>query len=250
LNKDLIIKPIGIVKSALEKRYETPRQGVLAGKDISTINLYPQNNFEQAVKDLEGFERIWVIYLFHLNKNWKPIITPPRNAEKKVGVFATRAPYRPNPIGLSCVKLEKIEGPKIYISESDLLNGTPVIDIKPYLPYSDSFPNVSTGWVKTDLKNIHKVKFTKKAEKKILKLLNDENINLKNYALVQLEFNPTDTSRKRISEIQTLSKSKVKNDSFSLAYRDWRIIYSADIIKKVVTIRDIVFVKALKINLK
>jgi tRNA-Thr(GGU) m(6)t(6)A37 methyltransferase TsaA len=247
LNDDVIIKPIGIVRSKLEHRYETHRQGVLAENEISTINLYPKNNFEQAVKDLEGFERIWVIYLFHLNKNWKPIITPPRNAEKKVGVFATRAPYRPNPIGLSCVKLEKIKGLKIYISESDLLNNTPVIDIKPYLPYSDSFPNVSTGWVKTDLKNIHKVKFTKKAEEKILKLLNDENINLKNYALVQLEFNPADTSRKRISEIQTLSNFKVKSEIFSLVYRDWRIIYSVIENKKVVMVRDIVNVNESKV---
>ena len=152
MNKEFVLKPIGIVESQLKQRYETPHQGVLGGKEISTIHLYPHHNFEQAVKDLEGFERIWIIYLFHLNKNWKPLVTPPRNNGKKVGVFASRAPYRPNNIGLSCVKLKKIDGLKIFISESDILDETPVLDIKPYLPYSDSFPDVNTGWVKTNIR--------------------------------------------------------------------------------------------------
>lgn len=239
LTKEFTIKPIGTVQSKLKQRYETPRQGVLAGKEISTINLFPHNNFEQAVKDLNGFERIWVIYLFHLNKNWKPLVTPPRNAEKKVGVFASRAPYRPNQIGLSCVRLEKIDGLKIYISESDMLNETPVLDIKPYLPYSDSFPNVSTGWVKTDLKNIYQVRFGKLVKQRADNLLTDEKINLLNYAQVQLEFNPIDTTRKRISLFTKKSKTKINISLFSLAYRNWNIVYSVDEEKRIVMIKDI-----------
>jgi tRNA-Thr(GGU) m(6)t(6)A37 methyltransferase TsaA len=103
--------------------------------------LERNRNFEQALKDLEGFERIWVIYLFHLNDSWKPMVTPPRNKGKKVGVFASRSPHRPNGIGLSCVTLNRIEGLNIYISNSDILDGSPVLDIKPYLPWSDSFPD-------------------------------------------------------------------------------------------------------------
>ncbi len=236
MTSDLIINPIGFVQSKLEHRYETPRQGILAGNDVSVITLNPHQNFEQAVKDLEGFERIWVIYFFHLNKNWKPLVTPPRHTRKKVGVFATRAPYRPNQIGLSCVKLEKVEGLKIYISESDILNGTPIIDIKPYLPYSDSFPAAATGWVKTDLENIYQIKFLKKGKEHALKLLKDEKINLTNYARVQLEFNPTDTSRKRIS---LLKSNSVEDKFYVLSYRKWRIIYKADEKKKTVTISDI-----------
>ena len=239
MTKEFTIKPIGTVQSKLKQRYETPRQGVLAGKGISTINLFPHNNFEQAVKDLNGFERIWVIYIFHLNKNWKPLVTPPRNAEKKVGVFASRAPYRPNQIGLSCVRLEKIDGLKIYISESDMLNETPVLDIKPYLPYSDSFPNVSTGWVKTDLKNIYQVKFGKQVKQSAEKLLTDEKINLLNYAQVQLEFNPIDTTRKRISLFTKKSGTKPKAYLFSLAYRSWNIVYNVDEEKRIVMIKDI-----------
>lgn len=236
MSSDLIINPIGVVQSKLEHRYETPRQGILAGNDVSVITLNPHQNFEQAVKDLEGFERIWVIYFFHLNKNWKPLVTPPRHTRKKVGVFATRAPYRPNQIGLSCVKLEKVEGLKIYISGSDILNGTPIIDIKPYLPYSDSFPTSSTGWAKTDLENIYQIKFLKKAKEQALRLLQDEKINLINYARVQLEFNPTDTSRKRIS---LLKSNSVKDKLYVLSYRKWRIIFKVDERKKMVTIKDI-----------
>jgi tRNA (adenine37-N6)-methyltransferase len=103
--EDILIKPIGIVSSENVHRYETPRQGVLAGNNISVIKLNPNKNFEQAVKDLVGFDRIWIIYWFHLNKNWKPMVTPPRHTRNKIGVFATRAPHRPNQIGISCVKL-------------------------------------------------------------------------------------------------------------------------------------------------
>ena len=141
MQNEITLNPIGFLQSELKKRYETPRQGVLAKGSKAIIHLNPKNNFEQAVKDLDGFDRLWIIYQFHLNKNWKPLVTPPRHTRNKVGVFASRAPYRPNQIGLSCVKLDKVDGLKIYISESDILDDSPVLDIKPYLPYSDSFPD-------------------------------------------------------------------------------------------------------------
>lgn len=219
---EILIKPIGIVHSELAYRYETPRQGVLAGKNISIIELIPRNNFQQALKYLDGFERIWVLYQFHLNKNWKPLVSPPRHTRKKVGVFATRAPYRPNHIGMSCVKLEKVEGLKIFISESDILDGSPVIDIKPYLPYSDSFPDCETGWAKTNFEKLFQIIFTPEAEKKCALLKKKSNINLVNFARLQLEFEPTDSTRKRISVVETGGNKK----TYELAYRTWRIIYS------------------------
>jgi len=237
----IILKPIGYVQSEQVYRYETPRQGVLAKGNQSCIQLLSKQNFEQAVKKLEGFDRIWVIYQFHLNANppngrasWKPLVTPPRHTREKVGVFATRAPYRPNQIGMSCVKLEKVEGLKIFISESDILDGSPVIDIKPYLPYSDSFPNSATGWVKSGLENIYKVKFSKKAKAQIDWLKDISKINLENFARLQLEFNPTDASRKRIVQLHERAKPK-----FILAYRTWRIEYGVDEPKKIVSIKEI-----------
>jgi len=229
--EEISITPIGFVHSEQVYRYETPRQGILASGNVSIIELLPRKNFEQALKKLEGFDRIWVLYQFHLNKNWKPLVVPPRHTREKIGVFATRAPYRPNQIGMSCVKLEKIEGLKIFISESDMLNGSPVIDIKPYLPYSDSFPNSATGWVKSGLENIYEVSFSKKAIEQTAWLKNSSNINLVNFARLQLEFNPSDATRKRI--FQPDNKKSV------LAYRTWRIVYKVDEIKKKVSIKEI-----------
>jgi tRNA-Thr(GGU) m(6)t(6)A37 methyltransferase TsaA len=241
---EILIKPIGTIHSKLKQRYETPRQGVLAKGSSAIIHLNPKNNFEQAVKDLNGFDRIWIIYQFHLNKNWKPLVTPPRHTRNKIGVFATRAPYRPNQIGLSCVKLEKVEGLKIFISESDILDGSPVLDIKPYLPYSDSFPDSKTGWVKSGLENIYKVIFEEKAKQLADKLKKDENVNLLSYARVQLEFNPTDLSRKRITKIKS---PKANTENYVLSYQNWQIHYLVDEIKKKVKIINIIFVDRKKL---
>ncbi|MDR3610216.1 MAG: tRNA (N6-threonylcarbamoyladenosine(37)-N6)-methyltransferase TrmO [Ignavibacteriaceae bacterium] len=233
---NILIKPIGMVRSESVNRYETPRQGILAGSKISVIKLNSGFNFEQALKNLEGFERIWVIYWFHLNNNWKPMVTPPRHTRKKIGVFATRAPYRPNQIGISCVKLEKVGKLEIFISESDILDGSPVLDIKPYLPYSDSFPLASTGWVKSGIENIYKVIFQPKAHVQCEWLNNQARINLESFTRLQLEFNPTDASRKRIS---LLKSGNMKKESLVLAYRTWRIIYHVNERNKKVTVKEI-----------
>ncbi|HRN27806.1 MAG: tRNA (N6-threonylcarbamoyladenosine(37)-N6)-methyltransferase TrmO [Ignavibacteriaceae bacterium] len=237
MQTEIIINPIGFLTSDLKKRYQTPHQGVLAKNSKAVIHLNPKQNFEQAVKDLNGFERIWVIYQFHLNKNWKPLVNPPRYLNGKIGVFATRAPYRPNQIGLSCVKLEKVEGLKIFISESDILDGTPILDIKPYLPYSDSFPDLKTGWVKTDKKQIYEVSFNLKAKRFVEKLKSENDVNLFDYTRVQLEFNPTDTTRKRIKRF---TKRLIDKDYFVLTYQKWKIIFSVNEKEKLVLISDII----------
>lgn len=236
MQTEILIIPIGYLQSNLKQRYETPRQGILAKDSKAVIHLNPKQNFEQAVKDLNGFDRVWIIYQFHLNKNWKPLVTPPRHTRKKVGVFATRAPYRPNHIGLSCVKLDKVEGLKVFISESDILDGSPILDIKPYLPYSDSFPDVKTGWVKSSLENIFDVKFNLKAKRFAEKLKSEKNINLFDYARVQLEFNPTDLTRKRITKL----KSKTDDGKeYVLSYQDWQINYLVDEHEKEVSVINI-----------
>lgn len=244
MDVEIIIKPIGFLQSDLKQRYETPRQGVLAKESKAVIHLNPKQNFEQAVKDLNGFERIWIIYQFHLNKNWKPLVTPPRHTRKKVGVFATRAPYRPNHIGLSCVKLDKVEGLKIFISESDILDSSPILDIKPYLPYSDSFPQVKTGWVKSSLENIFAVKFNLKSKRFAEKLKSEKNINLFDYARVQLEFNPTDTTRKRITKLNFKSDD---GEEYVLSYQNWQIYYLVDETKKKIKIINIIFAERKKL---
>jgi len=226
------INPIGYVHSDQKYRYETSRQGVLSSSPLSIIELLPNQNFEQAIIELEGFDRIWVLFQFHLNDNWKPMVQPPRHTRKKIGVFASRAPYRPNSIGMSCVKLLKIEGLKIYISESDILDGSPVFDIKPYLPYSDSFPDAKTGWVKNGPESMYEVRFEERAAKQMQWLKEQANINLPGFAKLQLEFNPADDSRKRIKRVDANDEEQ----QYILAYRTWRIHYMVNETNRVVLI--------------
>jgi len=96
---------------------------------------------------LERFSHIWVIYWLHLNQGWNPLVRPPGRGNKKRGLLATRAPHRPNPIGLSAVRLFAIENNTLTIDSADLLDGTPVLDIKPYLPYADCIASANSGWL-------------------------------------------------------------------------------------------------------
>lgn len=221
MEKSVIIKPVGYVRSDLKERYEAPRQGTMTAATGAVIELEPGCNFEQALTGLEGFSHLWIIYIFHKNESWKPMVTPPRNGGKKVGVFASRSPHRPNRTGLSCVKYIKHEGLNIYISGSDMLDGTPVLDIKPYLPYSDSFPEAATGWAGERVQVSYAVQASSLAEQHAAVIKEKEGQNLLNYARVQLSVNPDDVSRKRIS--------LVEGNRYCLSYRKWRIYYEVDI---------------------
>lgn len=102
---------------------------------------------ESALADLAGFERLWVISWLHRGGSWAPQVTPPRGPRVARGLFATRSPDRPNPIGLSVVRLLRIDGRNLHVNGIDLLDGTPILDIKPYVPYADAFPDSKAGWV-------------------------------------------------------------------------------------------------------
>ncbi len=146
-------RPIGVVHSPYTERFGTPRQPPITEQVLGdqtqagVIELHRGHNFEQALRDLDGFERIWVLFVFHLNSGWNPMVRPPRGPGGKQGLFATRAPHRPNPIGLSCLQLDRIDGRKVYVRGIDILDQTPVLDIKPYVPYADAFPDARAGWL-------------------------------------------------------------------------------------------------------
>lgn len=212
--------PIGTLTSSRRNKYDVPRQGPLDGERTAQLHLDPGHNFEQALADLDGIERIWLIYVFHLNAGWKPRVHVPRHRTDKVGVFATRAPYRPNPIGISCVRLLRIEGLTLHIAECDLLDGTPVLDIKPYLPYADSFPDAATGWIPT-IEEVFSLQYSNLAEAQ-LRFLFDHGVDLRPFAQTQLEAAPRDGERKRIRSIEG-----TQND-YLLAYRTWRLRYTVD----------------------
>ncbi|HYG78692.1 MAG TPA: tRNA (N6-threonylcarbamoyladenosine(37)-N6)-methyltransferase TrmO [Planctomycetota bacterium] len=145
----LTLEPIGVIHTPWQDRGRAPRQpGVGPVVAEGTIVLNPHCNFEPALADLAGFDRIWVLFWFHLNRGWKPKVLPPRSiGRKKRGVFATRSPHRPNPIGLSLLKLVAIKGRTLHVEGVDILDGSPILDIKPYLPYAEAFPDARIGWL-------------------------------------------------------------------------------------------------------
>lgn len=141
--------PIGVIRTPYAERGHAPRQPGAAKRPAEgIITLNPGHNFEAALADLIGFERIWLIFWFDRNTTWKPKVLPPRSTSRtKRGVFSTRSPHRPNPLGLSVVKLLSIEGRTLRVGDVDLLDNTPIFDIKPYLPYAEAFPDAKAGWV-------------------------------------------------------------------------------------------------------
>lgn len=142
----LTFDPIGIVRSPFRDRLSAPRQPAAAEGIAGTIELHAGRNYEHALEDLEGWEYVWVLFCFHLNENWRPKVLPPRSTRRR-GVFSTRSPHRPNPIGMSVVKLEAVDGLVLHIRNVDMIDGSPVLDIKPYVPYTDAIPHARTGWL-------------------------------------------------------------------------------------------------------
>lgn len=147
------LEPIGIVHSCFKERFGIPRQAGLAPDAEGILELLAPWDRDEAVRGLEEFSHLWLLFLFHkgLGKAWKPTVRPPRlGGKRRVGVFASRSPLRPNPLGLSAVELKGIRRQQgrllLQLGGVDLLDGTPVVDIKPYLPFTDSLPEARGGF--------------------------------------------------------------------------------------------------------
>ena len=153
--------PIATLHTCYKEKFGIPRQPNLVKEATARLVFSPEFASPEAVRELEGFSHIWLVFLFHQSikkgaikkgaKTWSPMVRPPRlGGNKKVGVFATRSPFRPNPIGLSAVCLESVEhtaqGPILHLSGVDILDQTPILDIKPYLPYSDIIDHARDGF--------------------------------------------------------------------------------------------------------
>ena len=143
----LLLEPIGFVRCAAATKVQAARQPRAAAGVAARIELLPGRNFEHALEDLARWELIWVLFWFHHNPGWRPKVLPPRSTSGRKGVFATRAPHRPNPIGLSVVRLEQVDGLTLHVRDADMLDGTPVLDLKPYVAYTDAHPGAGTGWL-------------------------------------------------------------------------------------------------------
>jgi len=150
---EIVLRPIGFVRSPHTERYGTPRQAVLEAHakrrpdERVRIELLTDHVPAQALQDLDGFDYVWILSYLHLNRGWNALVAPPRSPDVKRGLLSTRAPHRPNPIGLSAARLLSVSGAQLELERLDLVDGTPVLDIKPYVPYADAFPDADAGWV-------------------------------------------------------------------------------------------------------
>ncbi len=146
-SRRLTLEPIGYVRSALATKVEAARQPRASGGAPGRIELLPGRNYEHALCDLAEWQYLWVLYWFDRNEGWRPKVLPPRSRSGRKGVFATRSPHRPNPLGLSAVRLERVDGLTLHIRDVDMLDGTPVLDIKPYGAYTDAISDAGGGWI-------------------------------------------------------------------------------------------------------
>lgn len=154
---ELIVHPIAHMESDFPTKFGIPRQAGLARNLRSVIVFEPEYRIADALRGLEGFSHLWIIWQFSqaAHADWTPTVRPPRlGGNTRMGVFATRSPFRPNHLGLSCVRLEKIEldtprGPVLHVSGADLMDGTPIVDLKPYIPYADAVPDALGGFTDT-----------------------------------------------------------------------------------------------------
>ena len=153
----MTLEPIAYFKSPFVSKFGIPRQSGLVPELRGEIRFCDKYRRTEAVRGLEGFDYIWLIWEFSANRRdpdaaWQPTVRPPRlGGNARLGVFATRSPFRPNPLGLSCVRIERIdfdcaEAPVIHVLGADLMDGTPIYDIKPYIPYSDAHPDAAGGF--------------------------------------------------------------------------------------------------------
>ena len=170
------IKPIAFIRTEFPEKFGVPRQSGLARNLKGRIVFEPEYRNPDALRGLDGFSHIWLIWEFSANRTtspWQPTVRPPRlGGNAHMGVFATRSPFRPNPLGLSCVKIHSVElstpdGPVVTVLGADLMDGTPIYDIKPYIRYADSRPEAVCGYVDALEERSLKVVFSSELSAKI-----------------------------------------------------------------------------------
>lgn len=232
--------PIGTIQTCFTEKFGVPRQSMMVKEARGVIKLDREYAHPDTVLHLNEFSHLWVIYIFHKGQNenhlekWSPTISPPRiDAPKKVGVYASRSPHRPNPIGLSVVKLEKISilpsGIEIEVSGVDILDGTPVLDIKPYVPYADIVADATSGWIKNEIAR-YPVEFVAEAEL----VVKDE--HLKKLVTEILEWDPRPRSQREQTPIES-ANSVGKRFAFRLMDYDIHWVIQAGGVIQVVEIR-------------
>jgi tRNA (adenine37-N6)-methyltransferase len=216
----LVVQPIGYMRTSSATKVEAPRQPAVAQNTAGIIQLLPDRNLDHAIEDLAAWERIWVIFWFDRNAGWRPKVLPPRSTDGRKGVLATRAPHRPNPLGLSVLRLERVEGLNLHVLDVDLLDGTPVLDIKPYVSYTDAFPESASGWLQStaDPGRSWTVVFTAEAEVQLAWIATRLPLPLRERIADTLGLGPQPHPYRRIK--------RGMDGSMTLAVQDWRVDFA------------------------
>ena len=216
--RTLTLTPIGVVRSPFVEKMQAPRQPDVEQGALGTVELYGGRDFEHALEDLDTFRFIWLLFWFDQSEGWRPKVLPPRS-DKRRGLFATRAPHRPNPLGMSLVELTRIEGLVLHVKGLDLLDGTPIVDIKPYIPYADSRPDADHGWLEEARDPIaaFEVAFAEQARAE-LDLLLGFGVELEKPIRQVLELGPEPHPYRRIRK---------DGDGACLALKDFRVRFTS-----------------------
>lgn len=222
--QNLTLSPIGTIHTPMNSKFDAPHQPDKALAQQSIITLLPNQGFDRALGDLDGFSHIWLIWWFHKNSTWRPRVLPPRGPAKRRGVFATRSPHRPNPVGITAVPLIAIKGLNIYVGTNDLIDGTPILDIKPYLVNNDSFSDAKKGWIGEveeylDNSTKYEVVFSENALKHI-NWLKDKKIDFTKRVLDILSVDPFPHRTRRIMSLE--------EGIYRMGCGAWRLYYTIE----------------------
>lgn len=224
------MKIIARIHTDFPTKFGIPRQSDMVESLKGTIVFEPEYRSAEALRGIEGFSHIWLIWEFSesIREEWSPTVRPPvLGGNTRMGVFATRSPFRPNPVGLSVVRLEKVElhteqGPVLHVSGVDMMDGTPIFDIKPYVPYTDSQPEATGG-------------FTDTIEKQQLKVVFSEQL---------LSLIPSEKQQTLIEVLSLDPRPSYQDDSeriYGLSFAGFDVRFS--VIENVLTVKEIITLK-------
>lgn len=215
----LTLTPIGVARTPFSALADAPRQPYASDDAAGRVELLPGRGLEDAVVDLDGFTHLWILYWFHRARGWRPRVLPPRSDVRR-GVLATRSPHRPNPLGLSLVRLERVDGLTLHVRGLDAVDGTPVLDVKPYLPFAEAVPAAGAGWVGADPEPPWQVRFSATADAALALLASAGHGALRGEAARRLALGPRPHAYRRIRALG--------DGRYVLALRDWRLGFRAD----------------------
>ncbi len=222
-DSELICTPIGYVRTAKRFKFDAPNQPRPEDSEVNTIELLPNMQFELALQDLASFDTIWLVWWFHRNVHWRPRVMPPRGPAERRGVFATRAPHRPNPIGLTSVSLLGVHERSLEVGPLDLVDGTPILDIKPYIRTVDAHPTASLGWIESieteaQAAPPYRIELSALAARELTWLAEHYGVDFTDRAFRILERDPTPHRTRRVLQIE--------DNLYRIGCGAWRMYYS------------------------